>query len=554
MCEADTRESETFRRMNLKEQWKNRQLIFPIMMLVICMITAFFFCCEKAGFHEDEYYTYYTTARSTGFFVEDGKWMPREEIAREFTVMPGEGFDYGLVKLVQSWDVHPPMYYFAIHTVESLFPSTLSKWTGLSVNLFFFFFDLILLYILSYKLFKKIGATEKDSELTICAVLTMALYGLSIAGLSAVTLVRMYSMFVFFILWVSIIHVDALKKEKLGWKDFYIPLAVCTFLGFMTQYYFFIYLFFLAGAFCLYRLLVNKKWIEVLTYGGVMVVVFGLAYLFYPAYPSHMFSGQRGGQATENFFDLRNTWHRMTFFGSLVNKFLFAKCALLFIGFALVLIICYVVRNVMHKSEKKRILESESMYLWMFGLSILGYYLGVAKTGLFVGDAAIRYMVPICPIIVVTVLAIMQRYGRKVQYMKAITNGVLIAWMLLDLLAIWNKEVLFLYPQDAVKIESAKEWNQADIPVAYAYDSMQTWCIWDSSDELLEYKEVYLFEENREDITLDSKIKEADQLILYASTVGDAEACLAKVLKGCPNLSAYELKYEDNFCNVYYLQ
>ena len=125
--------------MNMKVWMKEKQNIFFLLLLVLCMGAAFYFCVQKAGFHEDEYYTLYSTARSEGFFVEDGKWMSREELAGEYTVLPGEGFSYGLVKQVQSWDVHPPLYYFAVHTMESLFPATLSKWHGLSVNLMAYF-------------------------------------------------------------------------------------------------------------------------------------------------------------------------------------------------------------------------------------------------------------------------------------------------------------------------------------------------------------------------------------------------------------------------------
>lgn len=538
--------------MNLKEQWKNKQLVLPLLVLILCMATAFFFCVKKAGFHEDEYYTYYSTARSTGFFVEDGKWMPAQEISREYTVLPGEGFHYGLVKLVQSWDVHPPLFYFAIHTMESLVPSTLSKWTGLSVNLIFFLVDLILLYCLSYRVLGQTVDGVAKGKQNVWACIIMAMYGLSAAGLSSVTLIRMYAMLVAFILWVAILHVKALGQEQLTWKSFYIPLAICTFLGFMTQYYYFIFLFFLAAVFCLYRLLVYKKWLEPVQYGATMVLVFGLAYCFYPAYPSHMFHGQRGGQATSNFLNLKDLWHRMYFFGGLVDKMLFSDCMLLLFAAILLLIGFRIYQN--KKKEYKRLpLSSSAACLWMLGLVLLGFFLVVSKTGLLVGAAAIRYMLPICPILVMLVVVLLVKNSRDMGTMKGLTVGLLTACFTLNLLAVKEGAVLFLYPEDAAKIVNAKEWAKEQIPVAYAYDSVQSWCIWDSSNELLEYPEIYLFEENREEITLDKRIKDSDQLILYASTVGDAEACLAKVMKECPQLSTYELQYKDNFCNVYYL-
>ena len=117
---------------------KTKYVVCFTVLWLLQMAAAFWFCTQKQGFHEDEFYTYYSTARTNGFYVEDGKWMERDEYRNEFVVLPGERFQYGLVKQVQSWDVHPPMYYWVFHTVASFVPGVFSKWTGLSVNLFFY--------------------------------------------------------------------------------------------------------------------------------------------------------------------------------------------------------------------------------------------------------------------------------------------------------------------------------------------------------------------------------------------------------------------------------
>ena len=77
-------------------------ILWFLIIWVAQMAAAFYFCTQKQGFHEDEYYTYYATARTAGFYVEDGQWMDRETYRNEFVVLPGERFQYGLVKQVQS--------------------------------------------------------------------------------------------------------------------------------------------------------------------------------------------------------------------------------------------------------------------------------------------------------------------------------------------------------------------------------------------------------------------------------------------------------------------
>ena len=101
---------------------KTKYVVCFTVLWLLQMAAAFWFCTQKQGFHEDEFYTYYSTARTNGFYVEDGKWMDSETYRKEFVVLPGERFQYGLVKQVQSWDVHPPMYYWVFHTAASLVP------------------------------------------------------------------------------------------------------------------------------------------------------------------------------------------------------------------------------------------------------------------------------------------------------------------------------------------------------------------------------------------------------------------------------------------------
>ncbi len=104
--------------------------------LLLCMqiLLMIYYGGKKTGFHEDEYYSYYSTNRTAGLYEPDREWVDRDSFRNEFVVLPGEGFRYGLVATVQSWDVHPPFFYFILHTACSLFPGVFSKWLGIGVN------------------------------------------------------------------------------------------------------------------------------------------------------------------------------------------------------------------------------------------------------------------------------------------------------------------------------------------------------------------------------------------------------------------------------------
>ncbi|MDE6738486.1 MAG: hypothetical protein K2K07_05285 [Lachnospiraceae bacterium] len=321
-----------------------KYLIVFLMIWVVQMAAAFYFCTQKQGFHEDEYYTYYSTARTAGFYVEDGQWMDRETYRSEFVVLPEERFQYGLVKQVQSWDVHPPMYYWVFHTVDSLVPDVFSKWIGLSVNLFFHGINIVLLTYLSYLV------SGRDVRLTFLATLV---YGLSPSAMSSVVFIRMYEMLTTFVLLCALLHIQTVRREekRLSVMRSLVPMTVVTYVGFLTQYYYFIFLFFLAVSFCVWLLWRDRNLWNCLRYGLSQVFAFVLAYLTYPSFPAQMFRGQRGAQATENFFDLSNTFGRVWFFLDLMNRYVFGY--MFFLLLLIIVLLAVVLRRCTNRIVRK---------------------------------------------------------------------------------------------------------------------------------------------------------------------------------------------------------
>ena len=106
-------------------------------LIFISMIVAVLFCVKKQGFHYDENYSYYSTNITVGLWPTDNEWKDVNEIRSEFKVLEDETLNLGLVKVNQSYDVHPPLYYYVLRVVCFLTKNTFSKWQGLIVNLVF---------------------------------------------------------------------------------------------------------------------------------------------------------------------------------------------------------------------------------------------------------------------------------------------------------------------------------------------------------------------------------------------------------------------------------
>lgn len=546
-----------------------KHIVCFLIIWVVQMAAAFYFCTQKQGFHEDEYYTYYSTARTAGFYVEDGAWMDRETYRSEFVVLPGERFQYGLVKQVQSWDVHPPMYYWVFHTVASFVPNVFSKWIGLSVNLFFHGVNIILLTYLSYLV------SGRDVRL---AFLVTLVYGLSPAAMSGVVFIRMYEMLTTFVLLCAVLHMRTVQRgeRKLSVVRNLVPMAAVTYVGFLTQYYYFIFLFFLAVSFCVWLLWRDRNLWNCLRYGISQAIAFGLAYLTYPSFPAQMFRGQRGAQATENFFDLSNTLDRIRFFLDLLNRYVFGH--LFFLLLLVIVLLAVTVRWQSRRSavtaaqEERGRTVAEKMQYYMLLFTAAGYFLVVSKTALLLGETSNRYQLPVYGIVVfLTFLAVKILWGRAIcvpamrggkifafadKYRKVTEAVAMLFCFAVIVMGYLREDVVFLYPEDREQTVYAGRRAAENTPVVYLYQPGEEWCIWDVTNELLEYPEVYFTAVNHAEGMADDKIRNADLLVMYLPKSKGAQDWLAELGRSDAawENAACELVFKEKYCDVYYIE
>lgn len=549
---------------------KKNRIYFLLFLLVWCMqmLTAVYFCCQKQGFHEDEYYTYYSTARTCGLMIEDGAWMERDAYFNEFVVLEGQGFQYGLVKLVQSWDVHPPVYYWIFHTVCSFFPGQFSKWFGLGINLAAFGLSMFLLRCLSLKV---TGQNEKLS------LLVCLFYGFTPAAMSSVVFIRMYALLTVFVYLCAILHMSVVEKdrkviepsaeegqeqkdqdEKAGGKmrakrlpfgKFLLPLMAVTYFGFLTQYYYFIFLFFMACAFCIYLLRRDRNLWNCIRYGGSQAAAFVLAYLTYPACLGQMFRGQRGAQATSNFFDLSNTLTRISYFWELLDEYVFGRTL---IPLLLLLLIMSVAAFRKRKKISDARLKAPVAY-WILFFAAAGYFLAVSKTALLLGNTSVRYQTPVYGMIVLLLFGAIGKSGEdRCGQKKVFLPAAAVLLMLINLSGLLSERVVFLYPEAAEQVAFAREKAAADVPAVCLYDAGQSWCVWDCADEFFEYDRIYFASQNDTEPISDAVIADSRELVVYLSDTAEQQEQLERILNSNPNLTACEWKYRKKYCDVYY--
>lgn len=511
---------------------KNKKIFFIGMTLLLCLqiIVLFYYGSRKAGYHEDELYSYYSSNKTAGLFVNDREWTIGESFRNELVVLPGEQFRYGVVKQMQSWDVHPPFYYYLLHTVCSLTPGIFSKWQGISVNLLGFVLSFILLAYAAYltavypiSMQPELSDSEKQSYRKrgyVLAGTVCGMWGFGAAVISGVMFIRMYQWLTVFVLLCLCLHLHALVRKKESWS-FYLLLAVTVFLGFLTQYYYIIFHFFLGAGFCLY-LLKEKKWKSLMAYVGTCAAAFGAALVYYPSALSHIFRGYRGTEAVGEFANASNTLERLQFFIGLFDKYMMGG------GLALwLLLICLIAmtNRFLQKRAKRSGREQKRERILTLPVGLLlftaaGYFFTVAKTALLLGETSNRYELPIYGVLVLLLVYSLYMVQKEIEQGNAETaeriaaltaSGNLsqeeirkryvpdkkitgkVAVLVVVLIAVLNltgNKVFFLYPEEA-KVQEFVHQNETT-PVIVLYNEASETHIWWLLDELSEYENIYL--------------------------------------------------------------
>ena len=579
----------------MKKTGKERRLFWLFgILLVLQVIAALCFCMKKTGFHYDEYYSYYSSNVTMGLVPTDREWKPGSEIYNEFAVLPGEQFDFGTVVRMQTYDVHPPFYYLLLHGVCSLTPGIFSKWSGLALNLFFFIGSWMLLALLAWRMAgagREEGEQEEaaDRRFRQLAVLgIILLFGFNPAVYSGIMLVRMYMLLGFWVLAATWLHVRSLQERKRGWR-FFVPLAAVVYLGFLTHYYFAVYLFFLAAAMEFYLLFETaeqrtwgQKWKDCILYAAVVIGSLVAAVLSYPACLGHIFRGYRGTEAMGAFFDPGNTWGRLNFFVGLLNEYAFGGLLfVLILALAVLAITAWALQRL-----KRSALQSESgirgqkpseiskpsadaakeqavgfweryRILWIPAAASLGYFAVVTKTALLTAEEANRYQIPIYGMLlllaVILFLMLVRKAGGKKCFARKGICGAVLAFLIFltcgQIYGLLDGKVLFLYEEDAENIAFARQ--NADEPIIYFYNPALMWMIWDDSLELMQYDRIY-FVNLADTSALEAEwLAQEDRVLVYAARTDTSAAALETAAAGMGRPVEMKKIRELLYCDLY---
>ena len=536
--------------MNSKNTTKKKTILILIALLLIEVSVLIFFGFQKKGMHFDEFFSYFNTNNSFGRQAYDRTFVSSEDMLKDFYVIPGEGFNYSYVVTLQSYDVHPPVYYLILHTICSLTPNVFSYWQGLFLNIVCALLISVFLYLSVIRLTDNVYA----------GAVLLLLTSLCPGVISNTMFIRMYSLMTLFITIIVYLHIRMEDYEIGSLPVKYIVLnAILAYLGFLTHYFYLVFLFFIECAYIIPKLFRFKKNIKgILKYCIPLGIAGILGVISYPACLGQVNSGYRGEEVKSYMLDLSDLKERWDFFGTLLNKYVFNGFIYVYFLIALIL---FLTGYYISSHKKIHLSEGASKRLFAFGKYIffptLMYYLVSVKGSLMGDEAMMRYQLPVYALIIANVFLII--YGSlKLISKKKWANTYLplilaLSFLILDVLGLISGHVFYLYPEQEEMKEIAEEYS--DLECVYIYNTENNkYFLWNDVEQLSKFKRVYFVDSENLDPIEEEAINNAESLVVYVSVLNENEdlSFYEDIIKGSnENITSLSKLYDGMYATCY---
>ncbi len=436
-------------------------------------------------------------------------WMTRDDITDYVTYDSDDSVLVLSAYYNTTTDNHPPLYFILINFFSMVHnmvaPGTVSAWTGCILNMIFMALSLFLIALIFKDIFEK----------KYTGLFAALFYGLSVAGLSTVLLIRMYSMTAFFCLAYTYVLLKKLKSGE-DFKKGNKLLILVTVLGFLTQYFVCIYYFFLTLSVMVY-LFCNKERKKILWLFRALVIsaVWGVG--LYP-FVFHDLFGTKIGESV-----LGSIGGGSGYFGKFAEFFAISSKEILGSSVGLAVIIALALVS-LHYSVR----ESSVCFPTIFiGVSTLMYVAVVSKLAPYLVD---RYVMPVFPVMVMfivyavqrVIMIIAERFVKNERTRKRIYAGFATVLALICVVTVFVHEPSYLYTGYTSQVDISNRYRNLDAVVVYEGTSY-----YQNVPELMNYSNSLIVnkDEMREEY---DKLAEAKEIIVIVGRGVDEQAVFSE--------------------------
>ncbi|MCM1224599.1 MAG: hypothetical protein NC548_60140 [Lachnospiraceae bacterium] len=294
-------------------------------------------------------------------FPKSNGWISAHLLREQYVVEEYDRFNYAGMYHHQRYDVHPPLYYFLVHTISSLFAGQYSIFFTLSINLG----ALLIVDLLLVQLFRELYGEDGYG---IVPFIFLSLLNVMIF---LFTLSRMYMLLFMFCCWYLCIQWKLVRNRSCWKRSYLIQMIVCIFGGTLTHYYFYVYAACLTLIVMVFLMYEKRKY-AVLNYIYAGVTGIMLSWIFFPWVLAHIFGNAQGKHKNIEPWSLEKIRGYVTFCNeNLFNGRIWIAViilALLYFGRY-----CFKEKRIGHKERDGRSsLSANRIFKWMvFGSGIL---------------------------------------------------------------------------------------------------------------------------------------------------------------------------------------
>ena len=509
--------------------------------LILCVVYIHF-GHTKIGYDGDEVFSYMSSNSEVNYkeltALQDNSWYPSEYFHDALSVKEGYRFHYEIPVRNQATDVHPPFYYILLHTICSFFPGQFSMWYGIALNIILTLLSLFVLFLL-LRLF--IGGSFLP--LTICFI-----FGMTYGVINNVLFIRIYVLLMLLVTLQYYLHLRMFLALKLTTDKFkfgqLILLALVTILGTLSQYYFLIFLFWLAAFFCII-LFIQKKWTALFQYILTILISGICSVIMYPTMIKHIFSGYRGEEAAHKLVSIQGTFGDIREMFSIMSR----QLANRHLGQILVIMLFWALLLLL----LKKLTVKNIAYTLILSLPAILYFLTVTKISPYVID---RYITPVYGIIFgLTAAGVVMLTKITLSNVRTVSINYFIAALILCIGAFFSIHHM------TGNVEQSRYWFSDRNQAIKEYTSENNFCIYISSDEyhwkiwsefpsFLEYEKIYYIDGLLWNSVSDKTISDYNKILVYIEDSVDIEKAKSYIQREL-GYRTWELLFESAYAEGY---
>ena len=432
---------------------KKKALKYLVIIILILIGIRVYFGYQKEDFFMDETFSYTLMNMKEGAGMIqtapefNNIWISGDKIKNMLVVGKDEVLRYDIVYYNQTQDVHPPLYYFLLHTASALSFGNFTKWTGIILNILIFIGISFTLYVIGKKVFKS----------TIWAIVLVAIYGVSTGAIFSTIFIRMYELLILFVLLYLIKVIDILKKNIIDKEDItkkdMLELVTIFVLGMLTHYHFIIISVLISLVLFIIMLFKKVKISRICTYVGINILGLLIYSAIYPSFYTHMFGTQRGTESTGNLLNLADYADRIKRGINVFDVNIFGEVGKIIIPIFILFITLAVIKKILENGLKKveekdgKKEETECIDKYILGIVIIStiiYFMLVSKIVPFM---SIRYFLIIVPLIHIVLVYIfkfvMETLVKKEILRISMVVIIILGYMLISLTVAEKNEFLY---------------------------------------------------------------------------------------------------------------